>query len=172
MPNPYLVAAIPAGVSFLGNLFSGWAQGKITEQQLALQAKQLGLSREQFEFMKQQALRQNRVQSENVRRINPMLEALLSRSQENMSMRPEMIRLSPPNINNRYQPGVGSAGNPAPPASPAMPFLRRPGSEAPDTAPSMVMPGAATRGIMPGEHTVDPRKLALRAAMGGMQYQV
>ncbi len=97
--DPILIAA---GLGVMGNLFQGWAQGKVTEQQLKLQAQQLGLSRQQFEFMRAQALRQNKVQSHNVGRVNPMLDKMLERSTADAGVRPNPVDLQPPGINNPY----------------------------------------------------------------------
>lgn len=163
-----------AGIQALGGLFQGFAQGKVSEQQLEMARLQHGLSREQFEFMKQMALRQNAVGQANTDRVSPLMMQMLGRSQENMNLRPEPVRLQPPNINNRYQPGVGSVGNPAPPPTSAMPWLNN-GPQAgaqPDLAEQVPVPGLHEREMAPPQvasvagagnpSTQDPRELMKR----------
>lgn len=103
MPLPIAGAIIgSAAIGALGNLFNGWAQGKVSEKQLKMQAEALGLSREQFEFQKKQALRQNQIQDRNVAKINPLMDMMIQRQGRIMSQPPQYTRLAPPSINNPY----------------------------------------------------------------------
>lgn len=115
--DPLTIATIGSlGLSALSGLFNGWAQGKVSEAQLKQAAAQLKLSQEQFEFMKQQALRQNRIADNNVRKINPLLDKMITRQTQAMSTTPQYTRLAPPTVNNPY-------GNKAPPVQQGLPGL-------------------------------------------------
>jgi hypothetical protein len=132
------VLAVSAAANFLGNLFSGAAQGKVSKQQLELARQQLGLSREQFAleqkkwaFQQQQTLRQNSNEDRNAAQINPLMLQMLGRSQENMGARPNIPQREAPGINNPYSKSPerasglpwlagGGAGMGGPP-TPAMP---------------------------------------------------
>lgn len=146
-------SVIAAGINFIGNLLSGWAQGKISEKDLELRAQALGIQKEQLQFMKQQALRQNAIQEKNVGLVSPLLASMLGRAQQDVARRPDYTRLAPPRINNPYQPGGGRFGNPAPPVVGGIPGVSY-GAATPPAPPAAPGPPQA----------VDPRLLAYQAA--------
>lgn len=90
-------------LGFLGNLFQGWQQGKVTEAQLETAREQLGLSREQFEFMKEQTLRQQQVQQSNLDLIAPALQDYAGQVSERAMTPVQMPRPEMPMTGNPYQ---------------------------------------------------------------------
>lgn len=176
MAEPLSIAiGVSAALSFLGNLFTGWAQGKVSEKQLELARQQLGLSKEQFEFMKQQALRQNRIQERNVQAVSPLLMDALYRSRTNIRTAPQVQRVRVPNMNNPYQAGVGRWGGPMNEVAGGLPWLDYGGSppaassaqsaSARATVPSTTStPAPISIGQISNRLWEDPRLLAFMSA--------
>ena len=173
-PATILLGASTA-LMFLGNLFTGWAQGKVSAKQLELARQQLGLSKEQFEFLKQQALRQNQIQERNVQAVAPLLMDALYRSRTNIRTAPQVQRVRVPNMNNPYQAGVGRWGGPMNEVAGGLPWLDYGGSpmEASSARPAFARatfpnttstPAPLSIGQISNRLREDPRLLAFMSA--------
>lgn len=143
-------------LSGIGGLFSGGQQAKLNKEQLKLQARRLGLDEKQINHLIAQAERMNRIQSHNVGRMNPMLDAMIQRAQEGAQARPDAVRLAPPKLPNN--PHAGSA----PPPITGVAGLNY-GNLAPQQPPLRLPP--YSQPTVP--QTQDPRDLARFLALGG-----
>jgi hypothetical protein len=182
---------ILGGTTILSGLFNGWAQGKISEQQLAHAAAQLGLSREQFEFYKRQVLRQNAIADANTRFVSPLVTALMGHSTGQLPRISERAAAGPPVTGNPYQRGTvggpppgampmpsgmpgptrqgGLPGAPPAGALPMLPNMPAPGSGPPRAGepPAGALPQPATLPTSPGELARMVALLALRGRNNG-----
>ena len=145
MPEPLMTGALV--MSAVGSLISAFSQGSMSAAQLRVEMRKLGLQEEQMDFLIDQELRKNQIQSRNVARVNPLLTKMLGQAQSGANTQP-YTRPPMPQINNPYSGGQGiTPGGGAFPSGGGTPALSRPaGGAGGGMLPSQIMAQARAGG--------------------------